>query len=109
MDNKNDEFDNDKLPTIITIICVLFSFYLAFSTNMGNDYDNALRRNQLFLPPFMIIICFLISAINKDYKIFWSKKNIIIMIIHSMKGDLLETEYKKVFFLILKTENLEIM
>lgn len=81
MDNKNDEFDNDKLPTIITIICVLFSFYLAFSTNMGNDYDNALRRNQLFLPPFMIIICFLISAINKDYKIFWSKKNIIIMII----------------------------
>ncbi len=81
MDNKNDEFDNDKLPTIITIICVLFSFYLAFSTNMGNDYDNALRINLLFSPPFMIIICFLIPAINKDYKIFWSKKNIIIMII----------------------------
>lgn len=81
MDNKNDEFDNDKLPTIITIICVLFSFYLAFSTNIGNDYDNALRINLLFSPPFMIIICFLIPAINKDYKIFWSKKNIIIMII----------------------------
>lgn len=74
MDNKNDEFDNDKIPTIITIICVLFSFYLAFSTNMGNYYDNALRINLLFSPPFMIIICFLIPAIDKDYKIFWSKK-----------------------------------
>lgn len=68
-------------PILGTAICVLYSFFLMYETKIGTEPDGTLHGNTLFLPSFFIIIVIFSPLINKDCKVFWNKRNIIIMIL----------------------------
>lgn len=80
MNNRNKKF-TEKDPVIITTIAVLYSFISMYITNMGRSDDGPMRGNTLFTPSFFIIALMLVPFINKECRIYWNKKNIIIMIL----------------------------
>ena len=80
MNNRNKKF-TEKDPIFVTIFSVLYSIFLIYITKMGTEPDGTLHGNTLFLPSFFIIIVIFSPLINKDCKVFWNKRNIIIMIL----------------------------
>lgn len=68
-------------PILGTAICVLYSLFLMYETKIGTEHTGTLHGNTLCVPPLFIIGLILIPVINKECRIYWNKRNIIIMIL----------------------------